>query len=509
MKVFFLKDHSLYKIFKTLEKIPRGKSIEIIIEAEHALFENERRGKQIKELLEKRELDAVFITKSEKPKRFFTSLWLKVEHKQKHTIFKALHLAYLFFFHIKKFHLHAVEKRNYIFYIIFGIEFVFVIGVIYMLYALIIPSATLHITPNYIVEDITYNFRYYPADEIQYPEYSRYLNVPFYSGHLDYKYQMTISASNIQYIQSPSSWSVRIYNTTQDELALVENTRFVTEDWRLFRAPQRFTIPAKSGNVIGEVIIPLQAAEYDEQGAIMGTRGNITNGEKLYIRNLNRSYFTKEIYAETIGDFIWWNQQSTGFVTSGDYQILRDKLQSYIESNAVNLTIQNFSLPESVLLRFPELMEYEIQNIEVLNNEGTSEEFLKWSVTARFYFTYLKRKDIDSTILAHTNQRQSEKTSIIDIDKNSLTFFDNIDQRDNIYIIPTKVSIIQWYDFDNDINQVLPSIKSRIVGKRYDEARSIILDYEEISTVRINVRPPRYSSIPKIKSRINTRIVTP
>jgi hypothetical protein len=35
----------------------------------------------------------------------------------------------------------------------------------------------------------------------------------------------------------------------------------------------------------------------------MGTRGNIANGEKLYIRNLNRSYFTKEIYAATIGDF--------------------------------------------------------------------------------------------------------------------------------------------------------------------------------------------------------------
>ena len=509
MKVFFLKDHSLYKIFKTLEKIPRGKSIEIVIEAEHALFENERRGKQIKELLEKREINAVFVTKSEKTRRFFTNLWLNVDHKQKHPIFQALHLAYLFFFHIKKFHLHAVEKRNYIFYIIFGIEFIFVIGVVYMLYVLIIPSATLHITPKYIVEDITYNFRYYPADEIQYPDYSRYLNIPFYSWYLDYQYQMTISASNIQYIQSPSSWSVRIYNTTQDALMLVANTRFVTEDWRLFRAPQRFTIPPKSGNVIWETIIELQAAEYDEQGAIMWTRGNITNGEKLYIRNLNRSYFTKEIYAETIGDFVWWNQQSTGFITSWDYQVLREKLQSYVENNAVNLTIQNFSLPDSVLLRFPELMDYEIQDIQVLNEEETSEQFLKWSITARFFFTYLKRIDINNTILAHTNQRQSEKTTIIDIDKNSLTFFENINKRDNVYVIPTKISIIQWYDFDSDINQVLPSIKSRIVGKRHDEARSIILEYEEISTIRINVRPPWYSSIPKIKSRINTRIITP
>jgi len=71
MKLFFLKDHSLYKIFKTLEKIPNGKIIHIYIDPEHSFFDNERWGKQIQELLTQKNLHASFITKTEATKKFF------------------------------------------------------------------------------------------------------------------------------------------------------------------------------------------------------------------------------------------------------------------------------------------------------------------------------------------------------------------------------------------------------------------------------------------------------
>jgi hypothetical protein len=41
MKFFFAKTDSLYKIFKSLEKIPSHRSVEIFIDPEHALFDNE------------------------------------------------------------------------------------------------------------------------------------------------------------------------------------------------------------------------------------------------------------------------------------------------------------------------------------------------------------------------------------------------------------------------------------------------------------------------------------
>jgi hypothetical protein len=43
MKFFFAKTDSLYKIFKSLEKIPSHRSVEIFIDPEHALFDNEWR----------------------------------------------------------------------------------------------------------------------------------------------------------------------------------------------------------------------------------------------------------------------------------------------------------------------------------------------------------------------------------------------------------------------------------------------------------------------------------
>lgn len=119
MKFFFLQSDSLYKIFKTLEKIPAKKTVYIHIDPEHSLFENERWGKQIKEILEKNHIDAYFVTKTEKTRAFFERLNLPVQHQEKNKFMKFVHLGYLFFFNIKKFHLHAYNKKNYIFYIVF------------------------------------------------------------------------------------------------------------------------------------------------------------------------------------------------------------------------------------------------------------------------------------------------------------------------------------------------------------------------------------------------------
>jgi hypothetical protein len=74
MKIFFQKSDSLYKIFKTIEKIQTNKEINIYIDPEHSFFDNERRGKQLKELLEEKKIEAYFITKNDRSKYFFQNL---------------------------------------------------------------------------------------------------------------------------------------------------------------------------------------------------------------------------------------------------------------------------------------------------------------------------------------------------------------------------------------------------------------------------------------------------
>lgn len=507
MKLYFVKEDSLYIIFKRLEKIQNNKSVQISIDPEHAFFDNERRAKQIKDLIDSKELQAVFIAKSDKVRRFYESAGLNVLYQEKHRFFKMIHILYLFLFNIKKFHLHALEKQNYIGYVVFGFEFLFTLIVLYGIYILAIPWVTLYVTPTYEVEKLTYNFRFYPANDLEYPKYSRYLSIPFYSWYLEYKYEMSISAANIKYIQNPSHGEIKIFNPTTEEFKLVKNTRFVTEDGGLFRASNYFTIPAATGGLMGEAIIKIEAADVDEQGNIMGARWNIEKDSKLYIRNLKRSYFTKEIYAEAINNFTWWSANATGFITAADYSILSGKLVEFITKNKNEIVKKNFNIEDSILLWFDNLITWEVVNIVIdSKKQDTKQPILKWYVIARMYFHYITRTDMQSVINNYVQQRPSDKVSLNTIDKSSLTFFNEVKQIDNVYSIPTQINLVQGYNFDKDINGVAASIKSRIVGMDKEEARDIIISYPEISTVRVAIRPPRYTSLPRLKSRITIKV---
>jgi hypothetical protein len=66
MKLFFLKDDSLYKIYKTLEKVSSKKPLIVYIDEDNDFFAHQRRGKQIKELIEHRELSIHFVAKNRK-----------------------------------------------------------------------------------------------------------------------------------------------------------------------------------------------------------------------------------------------------------------------------------------------------------------------------------------------------------------------------------------------------------------------------------------------------------
>ena len=93
MKVFFVKEDSLYKIFKTLERIPTWRNVEISIHSEHSLFVNDRRWAQLKEIIENKWLNVTFVTKSEKVKRFFVNVDLNVELQETRKVKKLINIG--------------------------------------------------------------------------------------------------------------------------------------------------------------------------------------------------------------------------------------------------------------------------------------------------------------------------------------------------------------------------------------------------------------------------------
>lgn len=503
MKLFFLKDHSLYKIFKTLEKLPSGKTVHISIDPEHAFFDNERWWKQIQELLEQRNIHAFFITKTENSRKFFEKIWLPVIHQEKHKILKVLHLVYLFFFNIKQFHLQAYTKKNYMFYMIFWFEIVFALIVLYFLYSLILPRTIVDIYPANQSENIIYNFRYYPLWDKDFLQQTKNLAIPYQTGFIDYKYTLSISVKNIKHIQNPSQGTVKIMNPTDKEYNLLKWTRFVTNDWLVFKSKSRFKIDPHSDKIINII-----ASDQDEQGNVIWARWNLSKWTTLYIKNLKESFFLKNIYAVTTAQFSWWSLTSEGIVSQKDIETLSGKLLSTIKQQKQNIINQNFSLPGQIFLHFDDLIWIEVLSTSIENKAQEKVPYLKWSIVVRFSFAYIKQEDLFAQTQLYLQQRPSDKVKLITIDKASVVFFSTI-KKDALwaYIIPTKLTIIQWYDFDKDVNNILDTIKTSIVGINKQKAKALLLGYPEISSTNISVRPPRYTSITKLKSRIKINII--
>jgi hypothetical protein len=105
------------------------------------------------------------------------------------------------------------------------------------------------------------------------------------------------------------------------------------------------------------------------------------------------------------------------------------------------------------------------------------------------------------------DQRKSNIHEIITINTDSINFIQLMSWSYNSYIIPTKINIIQWYDFQKDINDIKNSISDKVLWLPEDKAKNVILSYPEISNVTISISPPRYNLISNLKSRIFIKVV--
>jgi hypothetical protein len=112
-------------------------------------------------------------------------------------------------------------------------------------------------------------------------------------------------------------------------------------------------------------------------------------------------------------------------------------------------------------------------------------------------------------VLTYLQERASDKVKILTLDKSSLVFFPTIkkDSTNTAYIIPTKISAIESYDFEKDINGIKEQIKDMIVGKNKQQAKEDLALLPEIGSVSLQVRPPWYTNVTKLKSRISLQFL--
>jgi len=484
-----------------LEKVHQNKQIQIFIEENNDIFEHPRRWKQIKDLIENKKLQATFIAKSPKAKDYFEKVWLPFFYKYKNNFLRNISLAYFFLFDIRKYHQALLSKKHYMTLLFTG-EAIAVLLVMYTLYALVLPSTKVIITPNYNVEDIIYNFRYYPSARTQFPQISQSIGIPYYSWFIEHSYDMTINIESLLTEQQPSHGKLTIFNETKNEYSIIKNTTFITPEGLTFHSDKAFVIPAKIGEKNGQTSIDVTASPTDIYSNVIGQRWNINPKHIMHIKNIKESYFLKKIYAVAENQFTGWVTHEIGNVTAKDIHNIDEALDAYIQTNKKDILRKHFDIPNAILLHFDNLISYDIINTQIHNNIGDPWPHVAGQITARINFLYIKQSDIAKSILHYINQRQTDTEVLIDINIQSLTLYSIKSVQKDVFVIPTSVSVIRWYNFEKDKNNIKQTIKDNIVGKNENQARNYILSFPEISTAKINIRPPRYKQVSSTKSRI-------
>lgn len=319
---------------------------------------------------------------------------------------------------------------------------------------------------------------------------------------------MAISTENIKHIINPSAGFVKIYNKTSNELNLVANTRFVTKEGLTFLTRSPITIPAGLKNNPSELKVRLYAAETDEQGLMMGVRGNIPKGTRLTIKNIKDSYHLGQLWAETIEPFTGGSATSLGMISEHDRVLLSEKIRKGVYADKLNIVSKEFKLQDAMVLMFDALVKTRFHGLSVDGKLGERATSLRGNAQVSFDFFYLKRSEIVQAFTDYVQERQSDSIQLISINPNTLTFIPDIKWavEGQVFVIPTKVAVLQGYDFKRDVKGILPAIKSAVAGKSLEEARKLILQYSEVASTKIDLGFLQGAELPNVKSRIKIKV---
>lgn len=504
MKIYFKEWVTFKKIIQSIEKLQTTKEVLIDIDSENPIFDDLFLWRFMMNVISSRWLNVKFVANSKKSKEYLITIWANVVQDKVFILKQFLTSLNNFFLTAKEAQVWLFEKKNYFSYIIVMVEIISVLYLFYWFYSFIKPSADIYIKPSYTMDEVIYNFRFYPSNSEDKYLKSKYITSPYYDWELELNYSMLSEVENIAYSQIPSKWKVRIVNDWNKDYSLIANTTFVTQDWLVFKAKHWFHIPANK-DMKASVEVELEADVKDERWEIMWARWNIKSWTKLHIRKLNDSFYKDIVYWIAITDFQWWKRTWDWSISQNDINILTWKMLKYIDENKRRLLVEGQKDINQLILPFSDTISLSDYSFSISWSVWDKVDVVNWTINAKVSYKYLKRDEFESWIMSYLEERKSDVADLLEISRSSVLFYEK-EMVWKIMVVPTKIEAIWWYDFEKDVNWIKSSIINNVVWLTKNDAQELILQNSEIDFAVIEINPPWYNLVPALKSRIKVHL---
>lgn len=402
----------------------------------------------------------------------------------------------------KKTHIYKNKKRgqdSQLFFLIIGLTIS--LSLLVFIFYFAVSKTYVTISPELDVKTISRNM-IFTQKEASVLDSKNTVNVRPINLEIPMEYTFNVTAIDEMSTQNAQG-TVDIYNELSQEQIFRPATRFITEDGLVFKTDDWLKIPptkVSSGvTVMGKVTTTLIADAYDTNGGIIGVRGNIPEGATLTIPGLK--FNRDKIYARTISPFIGGINPKIHVLTDKEVasfkEILIEKLKSKaLETLKLNIKKNNGENGENYdILPINENIIYTLGDINLMKwakiGDKNEEVTLSGKVKISTYvydrnatLFYLK------TILNESLLFGTEK--LIGVNDDSLRITNIISKNTSSLFsmkATTELDSTISYNFEDVSNNLTKKLKNLIVNTSVKEATSLLLNDNNIASVKIAFSP--------------------
>lgn len=301
------------------------------------------------------------------------------------------------------------------------------------------------------------------------------------------------SSSTIK--ENRASGTIRVFNayTTTPQNLLVQ-TRFVSEEGKLFRTPVKVAIPGKTqkqGKMVpGFVDIEIIAAEAGEDYNI--------GASNFSLPGLSGSALFTVIYGESLGPMTGGSERTVSVVSEDDIEKAKDSLIEELTGNVIEDLLSR--VPESMVATKDSLV-INVTEAESLIGAGAELDQFNVSVSLVATLFMFPKSDID-TLVNTFLARELEDGERIFEDKNEINFQQIKLSKD------TKTANVDLFIGATIYQYLDPTeLKIKLRGKSKTEAESILASYNIFNQTELALWPFWLSSLPGSIDRLEIQVI--
>lgn len=285
-------------------------------------------------------------------------------------------------------------------------------------------------------------------------------------------------ATGTKTLNTKASGTVRVYNaySTTPQI-LIANTRFVSDNGKLFRTPQKIVIPG--AHYEGSKLVPGEADATLEAGEA-GEEYNIDPSTFSLPALAGTSRYTA-FYAKSSSSMTGGSKSQTSQVTQEDLDSAEDSLSDIALENCEK-TLQSSLPPEDFIIN-NDALQADILEITSPAKAGDSADNFTLSIKAKATALSFKKSDLEAFTKTYIESKVPEGKQL---DQNSIAISyspENIDLTKGKIFLNVEISSQIYSTIDED------NIKEAAISKRSEEITAALKQFSELDKFQLRLWP--------------------